>query len=696
MSAELDDIRERLQRHKGRLSSLEALQEAALGRISAEATHWLEQGERSKAPRLAASLEVERGWERAVEAALSGYLHAVEAERLDTIADDLEGLSESGLAIIETEQSGARPRSGDVALDRLESKVSAPKAARGLLAGVYAAPSLKVALQERAKLEPGESIVTSAGVEVSRYAVRTNASDDPQVGVIARGEEIENLESSVAALSDQSETAARKLAEMRNRLDELDSRRAEDQAKARDLASEHAETRTKLETRKTRLEDLRHRLSALEADIVALEDERHAITQAMQGAQARLKSAAEERDVRVESQERFEIDRGETGDRLKEARVEAERDRERVREMAVMVESRRSSKESASAALERVQTQQGYLVERRTELARQIGELKAPLDEERRSLEGQLDERLKVEDALAKARSAVEDTEQQVRDAESSRTEAQQTINAARDVTESARMTVREIEVRADTVTEQFTETGFDQAELAEELPEDATVDSWTEKLDVTGRKIHRLGAINLAAIDEFEEQSERKQYLDKQFEDLTDSLATLEAAIKKIDTETRSRFRDTFTRANQGLSELFPRLFGGGQAYLELESDDLLNAGVTVMARPPGKRISTIHLLSGGEKALTAVALIFAIFKLNPAPFCLLDEVDAPLDDANVGRFSEIVREMSDTVQFVLITHNKTTMEAMSQLAGVTMHEPGVSRLVAVDIDEAVQLAAM
>ena len=183
---------------------------------------------------------------------------------------------------------------------------------------------------------------------------------------------------------------------------------------------------------------------------------------------------------------------------------------------------------------------------------------------------------------------------------------------------------------------------------------------------------------------------------LDKQFEDLTDSLETLEAAIKKIDTETRSRFRDTFTRANQGLSELFPRLFGGGQAYLELESDDLLNAGVTVMARPPGKRISTIHLLSGGEKALTAVALVFAIFKLNPAPFCLLDEVDAPLDDANVGRFSEIVREMSDTVQFVLITHNKTTMEAMSQLAGVTMHEPGVSRLVAVDIDAAVQLAAM
>jgi chromosome segregation protein len=177
---------------------------------------------------------------------------------------------------------------------------------------------------------------------------------------------------------------------------------------------------------------------------------------------------------------------------------------------------------------------------------------------------------------------------------------------------------------------------------------------------------------------------------------DLTDALETLENAIRKIDRETRTRFKETFDNANQGLGRLFPRLFGGGHAYLELEGEDLLASGVTVMARPPGKKNSSIHLLSGGEKALTAVALVFAIFELNPAPFCLLDEVDAPLDDANVGRFSQIVKEMSEHVQFVIITHNKTTMETMHQLTGVTMHEPGVSRMVAVDIDEAVKLAAM
>ena len=208
--------------------------------------------------------------------------------------------------------------------------------------------------------------------------------------------------------------------------------------------------------------------------------------------------------------------------------------------------------------------------------------------------------------------------------------------------------------------------------------------------------RIRRLGPINLAAIDEFEEQSQRMKYLDAQHADVTESLETLENAIRKIDRETRTRFKETFDRVNNGLQEKFPQLFGGGHAYLQLTGEDLLETGVTVMARPPGKRNANIHLLSGGEKALTAVALVFAIFELNPAPFCMLDEVDAPLDDANVGRFCEMVRTMSNRVQFIIITHNKLTMEIAHQLTGVTMHEPGVSRLVSVDVDEATQLVAM
>ena len=212
--------------------------------------------------------------------------------------------------------------------------------------------------------------------------------------------------------------------------------------------------------------------------------------------------------------------------------------------------------------------------------------------------------------------------------------------------------------------------------------------------MDALAEKINVLGLINLTAIEEYETQSERKQYLNDQQLDLTESLRILEEAIDKIDRESKALFKETFDKVNAGFEKRFPKLFGGGHAYLQQTGEDLLETGVTVMARPPGKRNSSIHLLSGGEKALTAVALVFSIFDLNPSPFCMLDEVDAPLDEANVGRFAELVKEMSDNVQMILITHNKSTMEMAQQLAGVTMKEPGVSRLVTVDLEEAAKMA--
>jgi chromosome segregation protein len=379
-----------------------------------------------------------------------------------------------------------------------------------------------------------------------------------------------------------------------------------------------------------------------------------------------------------------------------EAQERAEADRERSQAMALQLESQRSSKESATAALERIREQQEHLLRRRQELGLQLDEARTPLDEEKKKLTEQLDERLRIETDLSTARHAMEMVDDELREVEQQRADKEQLVNSARENLDESRLGVRETQVRSEAVREQFVQTSFDLDVITTELPEDATSELWEESAEKLERSIHRLGNINLAAIDELAEQSERKEYLDAQFSDLNDALETLENAIRKIDRETRSRFKETFDQANAGLGRLFPRLFGGGHAFLAMDGDDLLNSGVTVMARPPGKRISTIHLMSGGEKALTAVALVFSIFELNPAPFCLLDEVDAPLDDANVSRFSEIVKEMSEHVQFVLITHNKTTMEAMHQLIGVTMSEPGVSRLVAVDIDEAVELAAV
>jgi len=252
------------------------------------------------------------------------------------------------------------------------------------------------------------------------------------------------------------------------------------------------------------------------------------------------------------------------------------------------------------------------------------------------------------------------------------------------------------LEVRRSTIREQLEAERQNLDDVLASLPEEANEPEWEDKLTRVNNRIQRLGAINLAAIDEFKVQSERKQYLDAQNEDLEKALQTLQNAIRKIDIETRTRFKETFDKVNAKLQQLFPKLFGGGHAYLEMTGEDLLDTGVGLMARPPGKRNSSIHLLSGGEKALTAIALVFAIFSLNPAPFCLLDEVDAPLDDANVGRYSDLVKEMSRTVQFIYITHNKIAMEMADQLMGVTMQEPGVSRLVSVDVDEAVAMAAV
>jgi len=329
------------------------------------------------------------------------------------------------------------------------------------------------------------------------------------------------------------------------------------------------------------------------------------------------------------------------------------------------------------------------------DLAAQLAAGEAPLAALQQDIESALQVRAAIEGEVRAAKIASDELDAVLRDRESGHADVGDRLEAARTALDEARLTAEQVRVRRETVAEQLAATQFDPALLAQIDPA-ATVESWEAQLEDTKGKIERLGQVNLAAIGEFKEQSERKEYLDRQCKDLTDALETLESAMRKIDRETRTRFQDTFDRVNAGLKEKFPRLFGGGHAYLELAGEESESAGVSVMARPPGKRNSTISQLSGGEKALTAVALVFSIFDLNPAPFCLLDEVDAPLDENNVGRFCDIVREMSSSVQFIFITHNKSTMELASQLVGVTMNEPGVSRLVAVDVDEAVRMAAM
>jgi len=368
--------------------------------------------------------------------------------------------------------------------------------------------------------------------------------------------------------------------------------------------------------------------------------------------------------------------------------------RQQVHTLQANIASLKSSDTLTTKQIERIQQQYQHAQERIVELEKKLHSTLEPMDNERYQLETLQQDKESLELDLQKVREQQEALEIDITESAEEYASIQQHLEKKKELLDSIRFEQQESQVRQQTVTEQLDELEADAEKIIQTIAAHADELSWKVKVDDLVRQIERLGTINLTAIEEFKAQSERMNFLNEQNADLLEALDILEQAIAKIDEESRQRFKQTFDKINAGLQEKFPKLFGGGRAYLSLTDDDLLESGVNIIAQPPGKRNSSIHLLSGGEKALTAVALVFSIFDLNPAPFCLLDEVDAPLDEANVRRFSQMVEEMSASVQFLYISHNKVTMEIAQQLAGVTMKEPGVSRMVAVDIQEAVAMA--
>ncbi|MFK8054443.1 MAG: chromosome segregation protein SMC [Woeseiaceae bacterium] len=688
---ELDTERSSLQTMLGRFASLEALQKAALGEGTDQIDEWLSGRSLSEAPRLAQSLRVTDGWERAVETVLGGYLQAVCVENVDAVVRELNALSDGSLTLVETAGTGAADVAG-----RLHTKVTkAPAAVSHLLAKVVAADSLSDALAMRARLQPDESVITPDGIWLSPFWVRVSRGDDTRAGVLQREQEIRDLNKAIREKRGDVEQSEKAMSDARSKIKELEASRDSLRQEAAKTNRASADANAAVQNANARLAQGEQRVAENTQALEGLGKESREAEEQIRGSQRVL----EENKLRIQGvaddRERLEQQRQSLRADLVRVREQAAQDRSAARDIAISYESRRSSRESAEQSLQRMNRQLEQYQHRRSALEQEMEKAEAPVAHMQKTLDEQLAMRVDLETELGGARQHVENAEAQMRQLEQQRADHEQSVVNAREALSDAKIAGQETKVREEGLLEQFAATQFALDEIRQEMPEEAGIDSWVQKLEGVQRKIDRLGPINLAAIEEFKEQAERKEYLDSQLEDLNGALTTLENAIRKIDRETRNRFKETYDQVNSGFQRLFPKLFGGGQAYMDLTGDDLLAAGVTVMARPPGKRNSTIHLLSGGEKALTAVALVFAIFELNPAPFCMLDEVDAPLDDANVGRFCNIVKEMSETVQFVFISHNKATMEMAQQLMGVTMNEPGVSRLVAVDIDEAVKMAA-
>jgi chromosome segregation protein len=691
---QLDESRGALQALRGTLASLEALQEAALGRRGGQVAEWLEGRGLADRPRLAERLSVQPGWETAVETVLGDYLEAVCVDGLDDVAKALDSLTHGAASFFDTGAASAGDVGAGADTTMLAQQVQ-DGGATALLRGIHAADDLPAALALRRALPTGESVITRDGIWIGPNWLRVNRADDPHSGVLAREQEIRELRASIGGAAFEVEELAARHEEIRSRLAMLESSRDEVRQQAAEAHRTAAGLQASLQTTRSRLEQACNRLSALGQEVSEIESQLADADAHTRQSRSRLQEGVELMGSFERRRQELEQERSRLISALQDAREKARVDRAAAQEVQIRVESRRSSLDSASSNVERFQQQMARFTARRQELERQLEAGEEPLAETRRTLEAQLAQRVTIEEQLASARRQVQGIEAGLRELQEERHAKEQAVEDVRGGLEAMRLAARETSVRLQTAGEQFAATGFELDAIRAELPEDADMPGWEERLVQLAGRIERLGPINLASIDELKEQTERKGYLDAQLADLNDALGTLENAIRKIDRETRARFKDTFDRVNDGMQEIFPRLFGGGNSHLQLDSEDLLEAGVTVMARPPGKRISTIHLMSGGEKALTAVALVFAIFQLNPAPFCMLDEVDAPLDDANVGRFCDIVKAMSEAVQFIIITHNKTTMEMVSQLTGVTMHEPGVSRLVAVDIDEAVRMAA-
>ncbi|WNF44913.1 chromosome segregation protein SMC [Pseudomonas sp. SG20056] len=673
-----------LQRLNGRLASLEALQQAALdpGKGAGE---WLCEQQLSERPRLAEGLRVEAGWELAVETVLGADLQAV-------LLDDFQGLDFAGLTQGDLRLASPSKNCARVAgslLDKVEASVDlAP-----WLGKVKPVQSLDEALAARLNLAEGESLISRDGYWVGRHFLRVSRASEAESGVLARGQEIERLslerderEAALAVLDER-------LAHLRDNQRAQEEQREQQRRLAQDLARRLGELKAQLSAGQAKVEQLILRRSRLDSELLELGEQREIEHEQLGESRLQLQDALDAMATDNEQRESLLARRDSLRERLDRVRQEARQHKDHAHQLAVRLGSLKAQHDSTRQALERLELQAERLHEKREQLNLNLEEGEAPLEELRMKLEEQLDKRMAVEDELKLARLALEDADRELRDAEKRRTQAEQQSQLLRSQLEQQRMDWQSLTVRRKALQDQLLEDNYDLHGVLATLPAEASEKAWEEELERLAARIQRLGPINLAAIDEYQQQSERKRYLDAQNADLVEALDTLENVIRKIDKETRNRFKETFDQINGGLQALFPKVFGGGNAYLELTGEDLLDTGVTIMARPPGKKNSTIHLLSGGEKALTALALVFAIFKLNPAPFCMLDEVDAPLDDANVGRYARLVKEMSETVQFIYITHNKIAMEMADQLMGVTMHEPGCSRLVAVDVEEALAL---
>jgi chromosome segregation protein len=677
-----------------RLEALRAMQ--AKVQTEGKLKPWLQQHGLESLQGLWTQIHIEPGWETALEAALREKLNALEVGKIDTVRAFAKGAPPAKLAFYTRPSAGIA--STHQTLPRLSQLLKLGDAGLAALLGdwlegVYTALSFEEALADRGRLTHGEVIMTREGHAISQYAVSFYAPDDERAGLLARAQEIENLERQQRAQRLIAEEARAALVRSEAQYTEASMQLASVRRDAAEAQTRAHQAQVELLRLAQLAEAASARTTQLDGELAEIDTQLTALAERQHSAQTRF----EELDLQLgTTQERHA--------ELDEAVIAAERTladaREQGRALALRVQEAQFQSRTLLARREELQRAvqtAAQQVEANAQAAAQAREELATLDDTaaQAGLQTALSLKLEREGVLSALRSQYDDLSAKLKGFDEQRMGLERSLDPMREKITRLQLEEQAASLGGAQYLEQLTAAAVDLDALGHGIDAGGVkLQGLQGEIDRIHREVEALGAVNLAALEELTASRERKTFLDAQDADLREAMATLEAAIKTIDTETRELLATTFAQVNEQFGRMFPTLFGGGNAKLVMTGEEILDAGVQVMAQPPGKKNSTIHLLSGGEKALTAIALVFAIFQLNPAPFCLLDEVDAPLDDANTERYCKLVTEMSAATQFLFISHNKIAMEMAQQLIGVTMQEQGVSRIVAVDMDAAVSLA--
>jgi chromosome segregation protein len=693
IAEQLVTLNSALSKKQGKLASLEALQQSSIAEDSAVSS-WITANKLDSCSKLVDEISIENGWELALEAILGNDLQAICVNFTPEVINAITELQQGVVTMVAADSSCAIDNNS-LKLTLLISRITQGKElASSLLTNVYSVDCLSEALTVRNNLQANEVIVTKEGVIVAKNWVKVRKAFVDGGSVLSRKLELEQLEEQIAIDQEVIDEAREQQLNMQQQLLDYESLREQQQVQRDEIQQQKLDLVTQIEhlTAKGKTaQDLYNRLNTDLAEINSqYEQEKEIINESREKLQHGLDNMETSQQHKLELQQ----EKDQLTNKLLEARSSYDASKEESHKNELQLQLINSKISALRTAITRISKQATDLRIKKEAIQKSLLQTHDPDNNSQEELELMLARKITEEQKMHEVKQQLEQVETKINADNQLIEEARNSAELIRGQLEQLRVQHRELYVRAKAIEDQLREDGFNLQAVCNNLKENDTVDECEQQLQQITEKLDKLGLVNLAAIDEYEVQSKRKQHLDSQNDDLQAALDILDSVIKRIDKETKQRFRATFDQINYGLGYLFPKVFAGGQAYLQLSEDDLLTSGVTIMAQPPGKKNSTIHLLSGGEKALTAIALVFAIFQLNPSPFCMLDEVDAPLDDSNVGRYANMVAEMSKQVQFIYITHNKIAMQQANELIGVTMYEPGVSRPVAVNIEQATVMA--